>query len=294
MERILRHFALTAVLATAPAADPGTADALVLVIPGFAEQMRLGEAGWSLGGAAWAAAGNPSTLAGGFSASGGGWSFETSTAAVAAAFQPMPGVFAGGFFRYAGRGGLTGRDGAGVETGEYSWSSGSAGAAGAFPLPFGIRGGLSAGTVWEDVDDQGASGITCSAGLSLSPSDGIEAGLALLNIGSAPSWDGIAKNMPAEVSAGARWRSLPFISIVAGASAGFWTSSRFSAAAEFSAGGLTASAGLTEVPDQDQAGGLFGGLCWRFGYESEYSAEIATRQVGDLAWPVSAGISIAF
>jgi hypothetical protein len=295
MVGMLRNLALSLfVLAAGSPAGTGTADALVLLAPGFAGQMRLGEAGWALGGGAWAACGNPSSMAGGFCASGGKWNLGTSTAAVAAVLEPAAGMLAGGYFRYAGRGGLTGRDQSGVETGEYSWSSGSAGLAGSFPLPFGTRGGISAGAVWEKADDSSASGMTASAGLCMSPGPDLDLGIAVLNMGSAPSWNGTTKNMPTEVSAGARWEALPCGSIIGGASFGFWTSSRYSAGAEFEAGGLSVSAGWTVVPGQDQAGGIFAGLCWRFRSGSEYSTEFAVRQTGDLSWPVSAGISVAF
>jgi hypothetical protein len=294
MDRVLRNLALTLLLSSPVHGDTGTADALILAVPGFAEQMRMGEAGWALGGAAWAAAGNPSSMAPGFSASGGRWTFETSSASAAAAIRPAEGLCAGGFFRYVGRGGLAGRDASGVATGEYSWSSGSAGVAGSFPLPLGTRGGVSFGTVWEKIEDTSASGVIFSAGLSACPLECLDTGLAVLNFGSAPSWDGVTKNLPTEVSAGSRWRALPFLSVVAGAVGGFWTSSRFSLAVEPSIGGLSASAGWTAVPGQEHAGGFFGGLAWEFVNGSEYSAEFALRQVGDLSWPVSAGISVEF
>jgi len=294
---MLRHLPLILLLrAASPAfSSTGTADALVLLVPGFAEQIRLGEAGWAIGGAAWGACGNPSTMTPGFSASGGRWNFSTTSAAVATAFQPVRGLAAGGFARFVGRGGLTGRDESGVETGDYSWSSGTAGASASFPLPLpGARGGVSAGVVWEKVDDASASGVTASAGLSVRPLESLEASLAVLNLGCAPSWNGITKDMPTQVSTGAGWRATPFLRLLGGASIGFRTSTRLSAAFEAEACGLSASAGWTAVPGQDEAGGFFAGLSWKFRHESLYSAEFATRQTGSLSWPVSAGISVAF
>jgi|WetSurMetagenome_2_1015567.scaffolds.fasta_scaffold05917_5 hypothetical protein len=295
MDREIRDLALILVLgASAGASGPGTADGLVLAVPAFAGQMMLGEAGWAIAGGADAAAGNPACLGSGFTATGGRWSLETTVASAAGAFRPAPGIAAGGVLRYAGSGGIQGRDLYGSPTGEYSWSSGAAGVSVSFPLPAGLRGGLSASTLWESIEDDDAAGFSSSAGVSYIGGDSFEAGIALRNAGAAPSWDGITKNLPTEVSLGAKTGLVQGVSLAGGASIGFWTASRFSACAICAVGGLSAAAGWTLVPGEDQASGPFGGLGWEFSQGSTYSAALSVRRMGDMSWPVLAGISVAF
>lgn len=291
---MLRNSALILLLASAAAASMGTADALMLVSQGFAAQMRLGSASWAVGEGAWAVTANPALTSPGFHGAGGRWNLEATTVSVAGGFGAGGGFVAGGALRFLGRGGLVARDETGQATGEYTWSSGALTAGGAFtPIPS-VSIGAAMGPLWERAGSDGASGFYMSAGAGFRPSDALLLGAALHNAGFAPSWDGIHKDMPTEMSAGASVALPAGLRAVAGGVYGFSTSSRASLAAEFAWSGLSFSAGYELAPDSPELNGAFGGIEYRFVEEGTYGASLAFRQSSDLAWPVLGGLSIEF
>ncbi|NLP06278.1 hypothetical protein GX411_10065 [Candidatus Fermentibacteria bacterium] len=291
---MLRNSALILLLASAAGASTGTADALLLVSQGFASQMRLGSASWAVGEGAWAVTANPSLTAPGFHGAGGRWNLEATTVSVAGGFGAGGGFLAGGALRFLGMGGLIARDETGQATGEYTWSSGALTAGGSFALSPSVRLGASLGPVWESAGSDGASGFSASAGACFRPSEGVLLGAALHNAGFAPSWDGIHKDMPTEVSAGVSVTLPAGLRAVAGGVYGFSTSARASLAGEFSRSGLSISAGYELTPDSPEMNGAFGGVEYRFVEQGTYGASLAFRQSRDLSWPMLAGLSIEF
>jgi hypothetical protein len=296
MDGMLRGHALALLLLASAASGGGTgsADALILVGQGFAGQMRLGSASWAIGEGSWACSANPALTSPGFAASGGRWNLDATSASAACALSLGGSASAGLALRYLGHGGIVERDESGQVTGEYTWSSGMLGAGGSFEILPRVRGGIAAGPVWEKAGDTDASGFHASAGAAWSPSGELLAGIALRNVGSAPSWGGIHKNMPTELAAGASMRLPAGFRAVVGGAWGFWTASRAGAACEYGRDGLAVSIGWEAAGDGGSAGGAFGGVEYTFEQGASYSACISFRQHAELSWPVLAGLSIAF
>jgi hypothetical protein len=196
--------------------------------------------------------------------------------------------------RYLGRGGLVERDEQGSETGEYSFSTGVASAAVSSGIGGGWSVGLALGLGWEDVGDQGATGFTASAGVAGMVSGQLEVGAVIRGIGLAPSWNGIHKDMPTEVSAGARYSFGDMIAVFGGGRYGFDTIDSFCAGAEFETSGFSVSAGYELSPDADECTGLFGGIGYTYEAGEVYSIELGFSQRDALDWPVLAGLSVLF
>ncbi len=294
MRGILRRSALTILLICGfSEASTGTADALVLCRRPFSSAARLGPAAYAVLAGPWAASGNPAALAGGISASGGTAALESSTAGAAAALSAGGGIMVGLSLQWLGHGGIQGRDEQGLPVGEYSWSSGCLSAALAADVAPSLKAGVSFGPVWESAGDEGATGLTSSAGILWNASPSIDVGLALENFGSAPDWSGVQKNMPVEISLGAAWKPSGMISIIGGGSLGFHTSSRLSAAAEVRSGSVSLSGGWELVPDDPEASGPFAGIGYIYESSGIYRVDVAVTR-DEFGWPVLAGLSAGF
>ncbi|RKZ09690.1 hypothetical protein DRQ25_05570 [Candidatus Fermentibacteria bacterium] len=278
---------------TSFAGDTGTADLLVISAPGFPSVMMMGPAGKALAAGPEAVTGNPAMIVSGFTAAGGTWNLQTTGISVAGGFSVGPDLSVSGGLTYLGRGGILRRDETGSVTGEYSFVSGTALAGVSFPLTSWLRGGVSAGISWENIAEEGGTGLTCSAGLRTDLQNGMKAGIAISGIGQAPSWNGIRKNMPAEVSAGV---SYPFGSILtgfAGGRIGFSTSDTYGGGLRIEYADLALSAGYGYAPDEDEISGFFAGVQYSYISNGTYTIEAAVSQRDDLSWPVFAGISIS-
>jgi len=294
---VLRCSALTLLLlvsASAAHAGAGTADLLIIPSPGFAGQMRFGCAGAALADGPAAIDGNPAAISPGFAASGGRWNLGTTGVAASGTFRIADHLLAGLGARYLGRSGLVERDETGAVTGEYSFSSGIASIGASRGFGGGFSAGASVGIVWEDVGEMGATGFTTSAGVRLAPSDRLEMGAVVRGLGSSPSWNGIHKDMPTEVSAGARYRFGELFSLFGGARYGFDTPDAFCLGLELTGAGFSLSGGWEESPGEDEVTGLFGGLGYTYVTGEVYRIEMAVSQRDRLDWPVVAGLSVLF
>lgn len=294
MGGILRRSALTILLLPGfSEASTGTADALALCRDPFSSAARLGPAAYAVLAGPWAASGNPAALSGGIAASGGTAALESSTAGAAAAFSAGGGILCGVSIQWLGHGGIQGRDEQGLPTGEYSWSSGCLSAALAADVAPGLRAGVSFGPVWESAGEEGATGLTSSAGILWNASPSLDLGLALENAGSAPGWSGVQKNMPLDISLGASWKPSGMITLVGGGTLGFYTSSRLSGAAEFRSGSIAISGGWELVPEDPEASGPFAGAGYIYESSGVYRFDVAVLR-DEFDWPVLAGLSAAF
>ncbi|MCK4806306.1 MAG: hypothetical protein KAT09_01595 [Candidatus Aegiribacteria sp.] len=278
---------------TSLAGDTGTADLLVISAPGFPSVMMMGPVGKALAAGPESVTGNPAMIVSGFTASGGSWNLQTTGISVAGGFSAGSDMSISGGVTYLGRGGILRRDETGSVTGEYSFGAGTALAGVSFLLTSWLRGGVSAGISWENVGEQGKTGLTSSAGLAADFQEGMKAGVVVSGIGQAPSWNGIRKNMPTEVSAGV---SYPFGSMFtgfAGGRLGFSTSDAFGGGLRIVFTDLAFSAGYRYVPGEDEISGFFAGVQYNYTSEGTYTIEAAVSQRDELSWPVFAGISIS-
>ncbi len=275
------------------AGDTGTADLLVISAPGFPSMMMMGPAGKALATGPQSVTGNPAMIVSGFTAAGGTWNLQTTGISVAGGFSVGSDMSISGGLTYLGRGGIIRRDETGSITGEYSFGSGTALAGVSFLLTSWLQGGVSAGVSWESIAEQGGTGLTCSAGLGANLQNGMKVGIVLSGIGQAPSWNGIRKNMPVEISAGV---SYPFGSILtgfAGGRMGFSTSDAFGGGMRIEYADLGFSAGYGYAPGEDEISGFFAGMQYTYISNGTYTIEAAVSQRDDLSWPVFAGISIS-
>lgn len=296
MERVLRCSALICLLAlagTAAAGEPGTADLLVLQSPAFPGRLSMGAAGFALAGGPDAVFGNPAMLTAGFAAGGGRWNLGTTSAAAAGAFGLGGGLRGAAGFRYLGRGDMTGRDEYGAQTGVYSYGTGLM--AGGFSGDFapGLSWGASMAVAWEKIDAETGTGFSANLGMRARTDAGLRAGLALRGLGQAPSWDGIRKDMPITLDAGAEMPVSDRLDLFAGGQLGFSTSSAGSAGLRGSVSGLGLSCGYT-LGEEEETSGVFGGLSYRYRAAETYTVEIATSQRDVLDWPVLAGLTVVF
>lgn len=273
------------------AGGTGTADLLVLSSPGSPALMMYGPAGRALGSGPAAVLGNPALSGDGFSASGGRWNLSTTAVSAAGGISPGQVTFAAGL-TYIGKGGLVRRDQFGQAMGEYAFSSGSALAGLSFPMGGRFRGGLSAGLAWEDPGTGTGTGLTASAGVAGEPLEGLRFGVGVTGLGSAPSWNGIRKDMPVTVSAGAEWSASRTLGVFMGGDMGFSTAGSLGGGIQVSIDDLTVSAGYSLYPGERETTGIFGGF--RYSYESggTYIIEAAFAQRESMDWPLMAGISV--
>ncbi|MCD4700490.1 MAG: hypothetical protein K8S24_01395 [Candidatus Aegiribacteria sp.] len=275
------------------AGDTGTADLLAICAPGFPSVMMMGPAGKALATGPESVTGNPAMIVSGFTASGGMWNLQTTGVSVAGGLKAGSDMSISGGVTYLGRGSILRRDETGSVTGEYSFGAGTALAGASFLLTSWLRGGVSAGISWENIGEQGGTGLTCSVGLAADLPEGMKAGICASGIGQAPSWNGIRKDMPTEVSAGL---SFPFGSVLtgfAGGKIGFSTSDEFGGGMRIEYSDLVLSTGYRYVPDEHEISGFFAGLQYNYTSEGTYTMEVAVSQRDELSWPVFAGISIS-
>jgi len=266
---------------------------LVISAPGFPSVMMMGPAGKALAEGPESVTGNPALIESGFTASGGRWNLRTTGVSVAGGFSAGPGMNLSGGVTYLGRGGIVGRDASGAVTGEYSYGAGTAVLGMSYQLAPWLKAGISAGISWENIAEQGGTGMNCSAGLAAGLPSGLKAGLAVSGIGQAPQWNGIRKNMPVEISAGV---SYPFGSMFtgfAGGKAGFSTSHALGGGLQVNYSDLAFVGGYQYVPDEDEISGFFAGLQYSYTSGGTYTIEVAVSQRDELSWPVFAGISIS-
>ncbi len=273
--------------------DVGTADLLVLSAPGFPSVMMMGPAGKALASGPESVTANPAMIHSGFTASGGRYNLETAGVSIAGGFSAGSGLAFSGGLTYLGRGGIIGRDETGAVTGEYSYSTGSAAAGVSFPLLSWLKGGVTAGISWENIGEQGGAGFICSAGLAADLSDGMAAGIVISGIGSPPAWNGIRKNMPAEISAGMTCPVGSILTVFGGGRIGFYTSDSFGGGIRAEYSDVSVSAGYGHSPGFDEISGFFAGLQYNYTSGGSYTIEIAIIQRDELSWPVFAGISIS-
>ncbi|MCK5117466.1 MAG: hypothetical protein KAR44_12770 [Candidatus Aegiribacteria sp.] len=255
--------------------------------------MMLGPAGKALAAGPESVTGNPAMIVSGFTAAGGRWNLQTTGISVAGGFSAGSDVSISGGLIYLGRGGILRRDETGSVTGEYSFGAGTALAGASFPLASWLRGGISAGVSWENIAEQAGTGLTCSAGLSADFQNGMKAGIAICGIGQAPSWNGIRKNMPTEVSAGVSYPLGSLLTGFAGGRIGFSTSDAFGGGLKVEYADLGFSAGYSYAPGEDEISGFFAGAQYVYTSEGTYTIEAAVSRRDDLGWPVYAGISIS-
>ncbi len=278
----------------AVAGKTGTTDLLVLSSPGFPSMMMLGPAGCAIGTGPESMLSNPALCETGFSAAGGRWNLSTTAVSVAGAFSIGPDIEVGTGLVYLGRGGLIGRDESGAVTGEYSYSTGCAMAGVSFPVAGCIDAGVSAGVSWENVAAEGGAGITANAGLAFKPSGGFLAGIVITGVGQTPSWQGIHKDMPTEVSAGASYRISSILTGFAGGKIGFSTSDAYGCGMSINYREYGCSAGYQYSPGEEEISGFFAGLRYTYESSGSYTIEIAASQRDELDWPVLAGLSVSF
>lgn len=275
------------------AGDTGTADLLVISAPGFPSVMMMGPAGKALAVGPESVTGNPAMIVAGFTAAGGMWNLQTTGISVAGGFSAGSDMSISGSITYLGRGGMLRRDETGSITGEYSFGAGTTLLGVSFLLTPWLRGGVSAGISWEDLGEQGETGLTSSAGLAVDFQEGIKVGVVVSGIGQAPSWNGIRKNMPTEVSAGVSYQFGSMFTGFAGGRTGFFTSDAFGGGLRIEYADLGFSAGYGYVPGEDEISGFFAGLQYNYTSEGTYTIEAAVSQRDELSWPVFAGISIS-
>ncbi|MFO7948871.1 MAG: hypothetical protein R6U36_00730 [Candidatus Fermentibacteraceae bacterium] len=296
MERVLRCSALICLLAlsgTAAAGEPGTADLLVLQSPAFPGRLAMGAAGFALAGGPDAVFGNPAMLSSGFAAGGGRWNLGTTSAAAAGGFGLGGGLRGAAGFRYLGRGDMTGRDEYGAQTGVYTYGTGLVAGGFSGDLVPGLSWGASMAVAWEKIDAATGTGFSANLGMRARTDAGLRAGLALRGLGQAPSWNGIRKDMPITLDAGAMVPVSGAVSAFAGGQLGFSTSSAASAGLRGGVSGLGLSCGYT-LGEEEETSGVFGGLSYRYRAAETYTVEIATSQRDVLDWPVMAGLTVAF
>ncbi len=278
---------------TSFAGDTGTADLLAISAPGFPSVMMMGPAGKALAAGPESVTGNPAMIVSGFTAAGGMWNLQTTGISVAGGFSAGSDISISGGLTYLGRSGILRRDETGSVTGEYSYGAGTALAGVSFLLAPWLRGGVSAGVSWENIAEQGGTGLTCSAGLRTDFQNGMKAGIVISGIGRAPAWNGIRKNMPTEISAGV---SYPFGSIFTGFTGGrigFSTSDALGGGLRIEYADMVFSGGYGYAPGEDEISGFFAGLQYNYVSSGTYTIEAAVSQRDDLSWPVFAGISIS-
>ena len=186
------------------------------------------------------------------------------------------------------------RDETGEVTGEYSFSTGFASVGGAISLGPWLSAGGSAGLSWESIAGESATGLGVSLGLSGEPWTGVRGGLSVTGLGSAPSWNGIHKDMPTIVSAGVEAVVATGLSAFAGGELGLSTADSFGAGLSMALSGFRVSAGYGLSPGEDEISGLFGGFSYTYESGGSYTMEAAFTQRGNLDWPILAGISVEF
>ena len=265
---------------------------LVISAPGFPSVMMMGSAGKALAAGPESVTGNPAMINPGFTASGGRWNLQTTVVSVAGGFSAGSDMNFSAGITYLGRGGMLRRDETGLVTGEYSFGAGTALLGMSYLLTPWLKGGISAGVSWEDIGEQGGTGLTCSAGLAADLPKGMKAGIVVSGIGQAPSWNGIRKNMPTEVSAGVSYPFGTILTCFAGGRAGFATSDAFGGGLKIEYSDLCISGGYQYVPGEDEISGFFVGLQYNYTSGGTYTIEAAASQRDELSWPVFAGISI--
>lgn len=292
MYRILCCIALIAV-SLAIAGDTGTADLLVLTSPGFPSIMMLGPAGRAVGEGPEAIIANPSMTGTGFTASGGRWNLETTAVSAAGAFSVGSDILIGTGLTYLGRGGLVRRDEYGAVTGEYSFSTGCAMAGASFPLCEWLTAGTSFGLSWENVAGDGGTGLAANVGLAARFPDGLLVGVAMTGVGNSPSWNGIHKDMPTEISAGVSYSISSFLSAFAGGKIGFSTSDAFGGGMLLAYREFGFSAGYQYSPGEEEISGFFAGLQYTYVSGGSYTIEAAVSQRDELSWPILAGLSVS-
>lgn len=275
------------------AGDTGTADLLVISAPGFPSVMMMGPAGKALTAGPHSVTGNPAMIRSGFTAAGGTWNLQTTGISVAGGFSAGSNMSVSGGLTYLGRGGILRRDETGSVTGEYSFGSGTALAGVSFLLTPWLQGGVAAGISWESIAEQKGTGLTCSAGLGTEFQNGAKAGIVLSGFGQAPSWNGIRKNMPLEISAGVSYPFWSMLTGFAGGRIGFFTSDTFGGGLRIDYADLGFSAGYGYTPGEDEISGFFAGMQYTYISDGTYTIEAAVSQRDDLSWPVFAGISIS-
>lgn len=253
----------------------------------------MGPAGKALAAGPESVTANPAMITSGFTASGGSWNLQTTGISVAGGFSAASDMNFSAGITYLGRAGILRRDDTGLITGDYSFSSGSALAGVSYLLAPWLKGGVSAGLSWENIGEQGGTGLTCSAGLAADLPEGITAGIVVSGIGQAPSWNGIRKDMPTEVSAGVSYPFGTILTCFAGCRAGFFTSDAFGGGLEIEYSDFDLTAGYQYVPGEDEISGFFAGLQYKYTSGGTYTIEAAVSQRKELNWPVFAGISIS-
>ena len=294
MERVLRCSALILLaIAGAAQAGTGTADLLVVQSPGFPGRLAMGAAGYALGAGPDAVFGNPALLSGGFAAGGGRWNLQTTSAAAAGAFRLGQGIRGGIGFRYLGRGDIVSRDQYGNETGVYSYGSGmaAAGVSGRFGELLGWGGSMA--VAWEKIGENTGTGFSASLGLQARTDMGLLAGLAVRGLGSAPSWNGVHKDMPITVDGGVSVDLARSMSVFGGGQIGVSTSSAGSVGLRGGVSGLGLCGGYT-LGEEDETSGLFGSVSYEYHAAETYVVELATAQRDVLEWPVLAGLTVIF
>lgn len=266
---------------------------LAISAPGFPSVMMMGPAGKALAAGPESVTGNPAMIDPGFTASGGRWNLQTTGVSVAGGFSADSAMNFSAGITYLGSGGILRRDETGVVTGEYSFGAGTALLGMSYLLTPWLKGGISAGVSWEDIGEQGGTGFTCSAGLAAEFSKGMKAGIVVSGIGQAPSWNGIRKDMPTEISAGVSYPFGTILTCFAGGRTGFATSDAFGGGLKIEYSDVSVSAGYQYVPGEDEISGFFAGLQYNYTSGGTYTIEAAVSQRDELSWPVFAGISIS-
>lgn len=292
MHRVLHGIALICLLWTTAAGDTGTADMLVLSSPGFPALMMMGPAGRPLAAGPESGFGNPALILPGFTAAGGRWNLQTTAVSIAGGFSASTDLKLGVGLTYLGRGGILRRDETGAVTGEYSYSTGSFFAGASHRINPWLTAGASAGIGWENIDSGSGTGIIASAGLAAELGEAGAAGVSVTGLGTAPTWNGVSKAMPVEISAGARWRLNSLLACFAGSGLGLSTASSHGGGLMITIPRLLISAGYRLVPGEEELTGFFGGVQYTYESGGTYILEAAVSQRDQLEWPVLAGISV--
>lgn len=284
---------MIAAVSVVMAGEIGTADLLILSVPGSPSVMMYGSAGTALVAGPESVSGNPSMLESGFTASGGRWNLESTVVSAAAAFTPVSDIRAGLGITYLGKGGIIRRDEAGVVQGEYSFSTGFLVTGISCPISERLSAGASVGFSWESIGGDGGTGFVANAGMAYNFHGRLRAGAVISSLGSSPSWSGIHKDMPTEVSVGVSCGIMEFFSCFGGGRIGFSTADAFSGGISIEYSGFGCTAGYQYSPDQGEISGLFGGLRYTYISNGTYTVEAAFAQRDQLQWPVIAGLSVA-
>lgn len=292
MHRVLYGIALICLVSSAAAGDTGTADMLLLSSPGFPALMMMGPAGRPLAAGPESGFGNPALIIPGFTAAGGRWNLQTTAVSVAGGFSASSDLKLAVGLTYLGRGGILRRDETGAVTGEYSYSTGSFFAGASHRINPWLTAGAVAGIGWENIDSGSGAGITASAGLAADVGEAGAAGISVTGLGTAPSWNGVSKAMPVEISAGASWRLNSLLTCFAGSGLGLSTSSSHGGGLIITVPRFLVSAGYRLVPGEDELTGFFAGVQYTYESGETYIIEAAVSQRDRLEWPVLAGISV--